>query len=249
MKKCVESAVAAYPLYQEEGRGSIPTSTLLNMVEKACDGWFNYLVLSGQHYASDKKLISRIEQDKLFFEVGNLFFQLTGTTISNALPELGPDDVALIYIARRKWGDQKGKKKIPIGIGKMLFDEMNDDFMTLLYAYLGHTPHHGMLVKIGFTTQYLPDYLASKKISHDPKLLATSPGGRKEELAVHNLFRFHLAWGREWFRPVKQIFTFLRTKWKPQLDFDFLERMALNDNQGIPTIRPESEKENECSFD
>lgn len=90
---------------------------------------------------------------------------------------------------------------------------MEEDVGAVVYAYLGfNAVAERVLTKIGYTKQELNGYLADKRQQHNPKLLAHTPGGRKEESAYLERWQHILRAGREWFEPTKELHDWIESE-------------------------------------
>jgi len=95
---------------------------------------------------------------------------------------------------------------------------------VVLYAYLGmNNIAHRRLVKLGFTSQPINEYMNDLRRAHDPWLLATFPGGRQEEGQLHVRWSRILREGREWFEPSEELLDWLY--WNFVTEPDFLQKV------------------------
>ena len=131
--------------------------------------------------------------------------------VSLAELQLSPDEIAHRVESRRKQGYKKLAKGLLLSSRpKGFFGGQVLDVSAVVYAYYGSVAtRQKRLVKIGYTTQELRTYLNGKRILHKPVLLGDMPGGRETESRILNMWGAQLEEGREWFRPSKELFSWM----------------------------------------
>lgn len=93
-----------------------------------------------------------------------------------------------------------------------LFDGIDPTPGCIVYAYSGKIAKVAWrVVKLGYTDQNLDKYLRSKRIAHDPILLANTPGDLPLEDSFKAQWRHLLADGKEWFHPDRSILDWIPT--------------------------------------
>jgi len=203
------------------------------MLVKACEGVLNWLRLSGatingKTYGSDEIIIRQDSREELYQYICERYFKLTGA----ARAPFSVDVAAQTYSGVRKGNYEllRDGKPIKKGFESMpLFGVMDDDIPATLYAYWGANQKAGMrLVKVGYTTKILADYLRSLDRAYNPKLLAHKPGDYTDEQELHRTWSRFRAEGREWYYATEVMFDSFRRGWKVTEDFELLAEEALS---------------------
>lgn len=146
------------------------------------------------------------------------------------------------YEIQRKHGYKILKKGEPIRRNLPLFPGP-DDTGCLVYAYIGSvgTKPGLLFVKIGFTSQDIQLYLATKRIAHNPRLLATTLGDRVAEAKIHRQWGTLLVEGREWFDPQPELTSWIKadfTDIEPRFDELVAEAISVNANGSLLCAPP-----------
>ncbi len=174
----------------------------------ACNETINFMRLNGMKYGSEKWLIFNAMRRELVGLIEERYRRLASRQIESE------EEALFHFCICRKHGHKLLK------LGELL---QSDDLPlfgkeptigALVYAYFGQTATVGRCIKIGYTTDSIKSYLASKRIQHDPVLLATTPGDKKLEaefLAANSRF---LADGNEWFSPCRNVIEFVRENYR-----------------------------------
>lgn len=196
----------------------------------ACQDELNYLKLRemrlcGYTYGSESLLIHKEPREELYKRIVTRFIAISGTMCPFSI-----DDVIDAYSGCRKrnYVALRDGKAIEPEPDRLLFGIVNDGPVATVYAYLGHNARQKKrLIKIGYTSQNLTEYLRGKVIQHDPQLMATKCGGRKEEAAEHARWDRYRADGREWYYATDAMLSAFKREWDVTAEFDLLSTQAL----------------------
>jgi hypothetical protein len=207
-------------------------SPMFRSVVRACEAVLNYLKLNemrlgGHTYGSDMLLIDNESRQALFAMIQKQYLDMFG-----GICPLGIDDTLKTYSGCRKRNYVALRDGQPIHReeGRSLFGIEDTGPIATVYAYLGWNARaERRLIKIGYTAQNLTQYLRTKDIPHNPKLMATRCGGRKEEQREHAKWSRYLADGREWFWATDAMIADFRNNWDITADFETLAAAALQE--------------------
>ena len=233
---CAESIRVMRPLFHSGEGGSTPTSALTyGKIRKACKNVLTWLSLTrkeigGHTYGSERLLIYSEGRRYLYNAICKEYMEEFCET-----PPFDIDYILDTYSQCRKGNYKRLRDGLPVECDTAcLFEDPSfDGVSAVLYAYWGFVaPVEKRLVKIGYTSQMLGEYLKSKEIAHNPELLASRPGSKEDEKREHQKWRNLLECGREWFRPTPVLFADFRKEWSTEIGFDAMaERILLEYEQ------------------
>lgn len=201
-------------------------------VVRVCEAVLNYLKLNemrlgGYTYGSDMLLIHSEARQQLFMMIQKRYLEMFG-----GLLPIGIDETLSAYSDARKrnYTALRDGKAIHREGGRTLFGIEDSGPVATVYAYLGSNARaNRRLIKIGYTAQNLSSYLRGKEIAHNPQLMATRCGGRKEEHTEHAKWTRYLADGREWFWATDAMLADFRKNWDTTPDFEDIAKAALKE--------------------
>jgi hypothetical protein len=191
-----------------EGARAFPPSR--GTVIKAINDCINYLRLTFQKPGSDSWM--GMDSDKMKAMVNRRALELCGMNLWEFKPRVEESELRQLWPQCRKHGYKMLRDARLIETdNRPLFDE-EDRTGSVVYAYIGTTGtmRELPLVKIGTTAQPLGEYLSSKRLAHNPQLLASCPGDRVTEQEIHKRWARYLATGREWFYPDSSLLQWIR---------------------------------------
>lgn len=182
----------------EKGRTRRVDADTKNAMEAACNDILNYRMQAGKTYRSEKLIAS--EWPELRQQIDRRFYERTGLRLHESKNRWTDDQIkeSYVYVGKYGWKERKNGEAVVSELP--LFGEI--DGGVIVYAFTGViATKPGRFIKIGYTSQNINEYLAAKRLQHDPKLIATTPGDEDLERVYHRKWNHRLADGREWFWP------------------------------------------------
>jgi len=174
-----------------------------NCLSRALNDVINYVRLIGKEPGSDKWI------GRWFGEMRELVNRRVKELCSVPLHDFDPP--VWDELLRERWCLCRKKGYKILKRGGLLTSDHRPLFVKetpggVVYVYSGRiATQHGRLIKIGYTGQVLKEYLDSKRLQHDPILLATMPGDQATERHFHYQWQRILIDGREWFEPCVEL--------------------------------------------
>ena len=163
----------------------------------------------------------------LRLEINREYQKLTGHRLEHSVVKFTDFELQHQYECVRK-GYHKVRSKGHAVVNELpLFGETEGS--CLIYAYTGLVAKYPnvRLIKIGYTRQNLRDYLAGKRIQHEPKLLAYTSGDEQDEKRYKSKWKRaeRVADGNEWLWPESDVVDWIVDTYD-SLETDFRKRAA-----------------------
>jgi hypothetical protein len=199
---------------------------------RACESVLNWLklgnvLLNGISYGSDDLLADPQASNELLGWIQKQHMSFYGN-----MPKFPPASMLMTYTAARKGNYQALRDGIPIkreNNNRPLFGLQDTGPVAVVYAYIGRNQSVHVdkrVLKIGYTSDDLGEYLRRLERQYHPELLGSRPGDKADEIAEHGKWRRHCIDGREWYAPVDEIFNSLRHSMKIVSNFDEIAARA-----------------------
>jgi len=179
----------------------------MNTIAAAMDNVMNYRKAMGKPYGSHKLLTENFHFLKR--EINREYIRLTGMGLDHSVVRKSDMELQCLWEDVRKGHYKIRAKGNAVRHDRPLFGETEG--ACIVYAHTALIAKHPGLrvIKIGFTTQNVDDYLRGKRIACDPKLLATMCGDEQLESRFKQKWRHRRADGNEWFFPEREMFDWI----------------------------------------
>lgn len=179
----------------------------MNTIAAAMDNVMNYRQATNQVYGSHRLLT----EDFPFLrrEINQEYIRLTGMALDHSVVRMTDGQLQCLWEKVRKGHYKIRKRGTAVRHDRPLFGEIEG--ASVVYAYTATIAKFPTIrvVKIGFTTANIDDYLRSHRIAHMPKLLATTVGDERLERHYKQQMREYVADGNEWLFPARKVFDWI----------------------------------------
>lgn len=173
-------------------------------------------------YASDKWMKRQVyfrHKSELWRKANEVCLKMYGTTLQSMFPRMSIIALSDYYEAIRKSYYKHFRDKQSVCDAPLFGDKAS---LSVIYAYAAtHEDCPSRVLKIGFTTKPVDDYIEKQNKHRKPVKLGSMIGTKEDEAALKARFGKYVAAGDEFFWPNSEIIEWIRDAMKDDLAAGF----------------------------